>query len=71
MVKVFYTSKINAHLGGTLFLDGLAIFEDDKEGIAFADRYYLKYEVTKSTKKAKEKPAKKVATKKKVKADGK
>jgi hypothetical protein len=47
-VKVIYSdidNKINAYLGGELFLDGVKIFEDDKEGIEFANRYYKRYEV--------------------------
>ncbi|MCW6094553.1 hypothetical protein LAV60_15385 [Clostridium sporogenes] len=63
MVKIFYGFKTNAYLGGVLFIDGLAEFQDDKEGIDFANRYYLKYEVIKA-----DKPVKKV-TKKRVKKD--
>lgn len=45
MVKVFYKWKTNAYLGGVMFLDGVAEFEDDAEGLEFATIMYLKYEV--------------------------
>lgn len=64
MVKVSYGFKTNAYLGGVLFTDGLAEFANDKEGIDFATRYYLKYEVIKANK-----PVKKATTKKRVKKD--
>lgn len=45
MVKVIYGGKQNAWLGGELFLEGIKEFKKDEEGITFANRYYLKYEV--------------------------
>lgn len=62
MVKVFYNGypvlRTNAWLGGVLFADGIAEFENIEEGIKFAEMFYLKYEVIE-----------KKATKKKVKKD--
>lgn len=66
MVKVFYNGypvlRINAWLGGVLFTDGVAEFENIEEGIKFAEMFYLKYEEV-------EPVAEKKATKKKVKKD--
>lgn len=66
MVKVCYNGypvlKINAWLGGVLFTEGVAEFENIEEGIKFAEMFYLKYEVV-------EPVAEKKATKKKVKKD--
>lgn len=56
LVKVYYNSKMNAYLGGVLFIDGIAEFTNEKDGIDFANRYYLKYE--------KIEPVKKVISKK-------
>ena len=55
MVRVLYGSKTNAHLGGELFLEGVKEFKKDLEGIEFADRYYLKYEVVEVKARAKKK----------------
>lgn len=45
MVKVLYGYKINAYLGGVLFIDGVHVFEKDEEGIKFAEMFYRKYEI--------------------------
>lgn len=46
MVKVFYGNTANSFLGGVFFYDGVAEFAVDAEGIAFANRYYKKFEVS-------------------------
>jgi hypothetical protein len=46
MVKVFYNGKTNAWLAGVLFSDGIAKFEDDVQGVAFAEQFYLKFELS-------------------------
>lgn len=45
MVKVLYGYKINAYLGGVLFVDGIHEFVKDEEGIRFAEMFYRKYEI--------------------------
>lgn len=55
MVKVLYGSKCNAWLGGELFLEGVKEFKNDKEGIDFAARYYLKFETVEVKAKASKK----------------
>lgn len=62
MVRVFYGQKMNAVLGGVLFIDGIKDFSNDKEGIRFAEMFYRKYEIVKE-----DKP--KAPAKKKVKKD--
>ena len=58
MVKVLYGSKTNAFLGGELFLEGIKEFKNDEEGIEFASRYYLKYEIVEVKAKAVKKKVK-------------
>lgn len=50
MVKVLYGFRTNAYLGGVLFIDGVAEFEDDAEGIRFAEMFYKKYEIVEADK---------------------
>lgn len=50
MVKVFYGFRTNARLGGVMFYDGVAEFEDIEEGIRFAEMFYKKYEIVEATK---------------------
>lgn len=45
MVKVSYGFKINALLGGVMFHDGIAYFENDAEGLKFAEMFHKKYEI--------------------------
>lgn len=56
-VTVQYGHMMNAWLGGVLFRQGVAVFDNEKEGIEFANRFNLSYEV--------EAPKKKPAPKKK------
>lgn len=60
MVKVFYGSKQNAILGGVMFRDGIAEFEDNEKGIRFAEMFHRKYEVVAEAKKPVKKKVKKV-----------
>ncbi|URZ16865.1 hypothetical protein [Clostridium felsineum] len=59
MVKVYYGQTMNAFLGGVMFYDGYAEFEDKEEGVRFANMYYLQYEVIEPE------PKKKPSTRKK------
>jgi hypothetical protein len=69
MVKVFYRGyphvKPNAWLGDTLFVEGVAEFDFNVDGIRVAEQYHLSYEVIQV--KAEERIEKCMKTKKKVK----
>lgn len=45
MVKVLYGTKTNAILGGVMFHEGVAEFDNDAEGILFAEMFHRKYEI--------------------------
>lgn len=48
MVKVYYngpTCKINAWLGGELFIGGIKEFADNEKGLDFAKKFHRKYEI--------------------------
>lgn len=67
MVRVFYSGKLgktNAWLGGVLFRQGVAEFENNDEGILFAKRFYKEYEIVELEPKIKKEVKK--PTKKKV-----
>lgn len=59
MVRVLYGQKINAILGGVMFYEGIAEFDNDAEGIRFAEMFYRKYEVIEEAKKPAKKRVKK------------
>jgi hypothetical protein len=58
MVKVLYGTKMNAWLGGRMFYQGVCEFENDEEGIRFAEMFHKKYEVIEVEKKPKSKKVK-------------